>query len=48
MKPGAILYSLWCAFVVGGLIWAGGLGYSPFADGARTPGVSSAYGPQHK
>jgi hypothetical protein len=48
MRPVAILYACWCALVIGGLIWAGIHGYSPFADGARAPGAQAAYGPQHK
>jgi hypothetical protein len=48
MRPGVILYILWCLLVVAGWLTGVHYGYSPFADGARVAGAQSAYGPQHK
>lgn len=48
MNRGTFLYGLW-SLTIGGVFLAATVnGYSPFADGGRSPLRTGVYGPTHK
>jgi len=48
MSRGSFLYGVWSLAIVGVFLAASIFGYSPFADGGRSPVVAGVYGPSHK